>query len=35
MGKTIYERVASEIVNITDIEGLPKDEYKKAFGIKK
>lgn len=35
MGKTIYKRVVEKIANIPNREGLPKNEYEKALGIKK
>ena len=35
MGKTIYKRVVEKIANILNREGLPKNEYEKALGIKK
>ena len=35
MTKTIYDRVVERISNIVNKEGLPKEDYDKALGIKK
>ena len=35
MNKTTYDRVVERIGNIVNKEGLPKEEYDKALGIKK
>ena len=34
MEKTTYDKVMERINQITDKEGLPKDDYDKALGIK-
>lgn len=35
MNKTIYDRVVERIATIVNKEGLPKEDYNKALGIKK
>lgn len=35
MNKTTYDRVVERIGSIVNKEGLPKQEYDKALGIKK
>lgn len=34
MDKTTYDRVVERITNIPNKEGLPKEDYDKALGIK-